>query len=278
MTTPRQPMSRLFTILLALSALPAHAGDLPLSVHLYGFLNGEVEYVRALGGASPVTSHVRVADGNSRLGLAGAYSLSPQTDVNVQLEGLLTSFAQGGINDLGQSVTLMSRNTYVGVSDKRFGKLLVGYYDNAYRSLVGTGNGFGGNWGLTELGLDLWSNTSAAVSGGFQSLFGRGEARLANSIHYHSPQLFGITVNLSYGLDQIMSEGGRRDHFSAAAQYKLGGLGIGVGYDYQANTGIDYDRLYRGEGMHLGAENGVSTSFYKVLVSYTLPTHTYIGF
>ena len=275
-------MSRSKKLLLALAALAplsARADGLPLSVHLYGFLNGQVEYTRALGGASPLTPHLRVSDGNSRLGLFGAWSLNDNTEVDVQLEGLLNGFEQGGVNDLGQTASLMSRNSYVGVTDKRFGTLLAGYYDNAYRSLVGTGSSFGGNWGLTELGLDLWNNTSAAVSGGYQSLFGRGEARLANSVHYRSPTLFGAQLALSYGVDEVMLEGGRRDHASAALLYTFRGLKLGVGWDHQANTGVDFDRLYRGEGMQLAGVNDVATNFYKIIVSYTVPrTRTYVGF
>jgi predicted porin len=251
--------------------------DVPISLRTYGFLNGEVEWVRALGGTTPYSPRMRVSDGNSRFGIFGAWNVTPQTAVQVQIEALLNNFEQGGINDLGHFGTLASRNTFVGVSDKRFGALLVGYYDNAYRSLVGTGGGFGGNLGLTELGLDLWNNTSAALSGGFANLFGRGETRLANSIHYHSPELFGARVALSYSFDEAQAQGGRRDRFSAAALYKYQGFGIGLGYDHQANTGVDSDALLAGEGMRIIGVNDVSTNFYKVIVSYTAPTGTYLG-
>ena len=266
-------------VLAALLALPCatRAADLPISVRIYGFLNAELEWVRALGGATPYTPRMRVSDGNSRIGINGVWNLTPKTEVQVQLEALLNNFEQGGVNDLGRFSTLASRNSFVGISDQRFGMLLAGHYDNAYRSLVGTGGRFGGNLGLTELGLDLWNNTSAALSGGFANLFGRGEARLANSIHYHSPNLFGAQVALSYGFDEAQAEGGRRDRLSAAALYKFYGFGIGLGYDRQANTGVDTDALQRGEGMRLGPVNDVSTNFYKAIVSYTAPTGTYLG-
>jgi predicted porin len=276
-------MSSKILLVLAL-ALPAaaRADELPLQVHPSGFLNGEVEWARAIGGTTPYSPRMRVSDGNSRFGIFGSYALSPQLEVQVQLEGLLNNFAAGGVNDQGQTFSLMSRNTFIAVSDKRFGTLLAGYYDNAYRSLVGTGGPFGGNWGLTDLGLDLWNNTSAAMSGGFSSLFGRGESRLANSVHYRSPDIFGMRVTVSYALDEALAQGGRRDHFSAAALYTfegpLKGLSAGVGFDHQANTGIDFDRLYRGQGMQLGAENDVGTTFYKAIVSYLAPTGTYVGF
>ena len=199
-TIVRRPLfrSRETLLVIALLAFPcaARAADLPLSLRLYGFLNAEIEWVRALGGATPYRPRRRVSDGNSRFGIFGAWDMTEQTQVQVQLEALLNNFEQGGINDQGHIGTITSRNSFVGVSDKRLGTLLAGYYDNAYRSLVGSGGRFGGNLGLTELGLDLWNNTSAALSGGFGNLFGRGEARLANSIHYHSPGSDGTTVRL----------------------------------------------------------------------------------
>jgi len=272
-------------VISALLALPFSARavdlpippDVPIAVRIYGFLNGEVEWVRALGGATPYTPRMRVSDGNSRFGIFGSWSMTSQTEVQVQLEALLNAFEQGGTNDLGHVGTLTSRNTFVGVSDKRFGTLLLGYYDNAYRSLVGTGGGFGGNLGLTELGLDLWNNTTAAMSGGFPNLFGRGEARLPNSIHYRSPNLFGAQVAFSYGFDEAQAEGGRRDHFSAAALYKFHQFGIGVGYDHQSNTGVDSDALLQGEGIRIVPVNDVSTNFYKAIASYTFSTGTYVG-
>jgi len=273
-------------VLVSLLALPGatSAVEVPLSarfdafsVRIYGFLNAEVEWVRALGGATPYSPRMRVSDGNSRFGIFGKWNMTVQTEVQVQLEALLNNFEQGGVNDLGRTSTLASRNSFVGIKDERFGMLLVGFYDNAYRSLVGTGGEFGGNLGLTELGLDLWNNTTAAVSGGFANLFGRGEARLANSIHYHSPNFFGARVALSYGFDEAQAEGGRRDRLSAAALYTYQGFGIGLGYDRQANTGVDSDALQRGEGMRLGPVNDVSTNFYKVIISYTASTGTYFG-
>jgi predicted porin len=275
-----------FTFLLAAPPARADQAVQPwagLEVKLYGFLNAEVEWVRALGGATPLTSRARVSDGNSRLGLAGSYALSADTKVLVQLEGFLGSFEQGGVDDTGKSMVLESRNSFVGVEDRRAGRLVAGYHDSAYRTLVGTGGDFGGNWGLTATGLDLWNNTSAAVSGGFTSLFGRGESRMKNSLHYTSPELYGAKVMVSYGLDEQAAAGGRRDHLSAAALYHFGALGlpglkIGVGYDHQANTGVDTDKLVLGLGMGTTAVNDVDTSFYKVIVSWLAPTQTYLGF
>jgi predicted porin len=278
--------SKTLLLLAALLALPgtARAFDLvqpspdqPFRIRLYGYLDGEVQWARALGGATPFEARMRVADANSRIGLYAAYRLGPDTDAEVQLEGYLNNFEQGGVNDLGQSATLETRNTYVGVRDSRFGALRIGFYDNAYRSLAGTGDDFVGNFGMTKLGLDLWDNTSAQVSGGFSSLWGRGEARLANSIHYRTPEWYGFRFGASYGFDETEALGGRRDHYSLGATYGWNGFKIGVAWDHQSNTGVDSDALLRGQGMKLTAVNDVSTNFFKGMVSYLAPTGTYIG-
>lgn len=263
----------LFSALL-FSSMPARA-ELPFEIKFYGFLNAEVEYARALGGATPYTARGRVSDGSSRVGVAGTYAISDDTKALVQLEVLLGGFEQGGVDDLGHIFSL--RNSFIGMDDTRFGKLLIGQNDSAYRSLVGTGNAFGGNWGLTALGLDLWSNTSAGMSGAFGSLFGRGEARLKNSVHYFSPEIAGIRLAASYGLDELMVAGGRRDHASVALLYSFDQLSIGIGFAHQANTGVDTVRLRRGLGMNLGAVNDEDVAFYKAIVSYVLPWGTYLG-
>ncbi len=108
-------------------------------------------------------------------------------------------FEQGGVNDQGASSTLTSRNSFVGISDDRFGQVLVGNYDSVYRSLVGSGSELGGNLGMSSHGLDLWNNTSAQMSGNANSVFSRGEARLKNSVHYLSPTWAGVQFGGSYG-------------------------------------------------------------------------------
>jgi hypothetical protein len=153
---------------------------------------------------------------------------------------------------------------------------VAGNSDSAYRILVGSGVDLGGNLGLTVFGLDLWNNTSAQMSGNPDSVFSRGEARFKNSVHYLSPDWI-VRVAGSYSFDEAASSGVRRDRYALAARLKLGALQLGAGFDYQPDTGADVDALEQGFGLHTGAEDGVSTCFYKAVASYTLPTGTYLG-
>jgi predicted porin len=262
-------------LLLSLSGLAR--ADLPLNFNLYGFLNAEVESVGADGGATPYRHRGRVSDGNSRIGFSGSIDVDEHTRGLWQLEGALNEFEQGGVNDQGSTSTLTSRNSFVGISDDRFGQVLIGNYDSVYRSLVGSGGELGGNLSMTTHGLDLWNNTSAQMSGNANSVFSRGEARYKNSVHYLSPQWAGVQFGASYGMDEALANGANHDRFALAAKYTAGPFEIGVGFDHQQNSGADFDQLFQGFGFAVDGQNGVHTSYAKVVASYKLPTHTYLG-
>jgi predicted porin len=247
------------------------------ATNFYGFLNGEVESVKANGGTTPYSARGRVTDGNSRVGVNGTINVSSTTKAVWQIEASLNNFDQGGVNDLGQSTTLTSRNSYLGIEDTRFGRLIVGNVDSAYRSLVGSGGDFGGNLGLSVSGLDLWNNTSAQMTGNNYSLFSRGEARYKNSVHYNTPTVYGFTAAASLSFDEAHNDGLNHNRWSLAVKYENGPFKIGAAVDQQANTGVDVDRLQQGWGLQLDNQPAVNTRYAKLVASYTLPTHTYIG-
>jgi predicted porin len=261
----------------ALASLPGAArAELPVQMRIYGFLNAEVERVSATGGATPYGARWRVTDGNSRLGFSGELELGRAFQGLWQLEGGLNNFEQGGVNDKGISAVLVSRNTFVGVQHGRWGRLVLGFNDSVYRSLVGSGGALGGNLGLSSLGLDLWNNTSAQVSGNPDSVFSRGEARFKNSIHYLSPDWL-VRVGGSYGFDEAVANGRSRDRLSVAARLAWKGIQLGAGVDRQGNTGANPDALEQGLGLRVDAQPEVATYFVKAVASYTAPTGTYVG-
>jgi predicted porin len=250
---------------------------LKIDTTIYGFLNGQLESVQATGGATPYNTRGRVSDGNSRIGFRGNIGVSDDLKGIWQLEAALNNFDQGGVNTRGESSTLSSRNSYVGIESTRFGQFVVGNNDSVYRSLIGSGGELGGNLGLTVRGLDVWNNTSAQMSGNFDSVFSRGEARYKNSAHYLSPTWYGLQVGGSYGFDENQESNSNRGRWSVAAKYTWGPLSVGVGYDRQNNTGVNTDALVEGYGFHTMDSSGVNTSFAKIVAVYKLPTHTTIG-
>jgi hypothetical protein len=238
---------------------------------VYGFLNAQVEIAEATGGATPYWGRGRVSDGNSRLGFAGSIDVAAGLHAIWQLEGGLGSFEQGGLNDRGALGILASRNTFAGLEHPEYGRLVFGFNDSAYRSMVGSAGAFGGNLGLTKTGLDLWNNTTAQTSGNPDSLFGRGEARYANSLHFDSPVVYGTQLGLSYGFDEIAAGYRLRNRFSAGLTYEYGPFKVGIGYDHQMNTGVDQVGLFSGLPFSVGAADGVSTSFAKALATFVHP-------
>jgi predicted porin len=250
---------------------------------VYGFLNVQLERSWAKGGATPFDPRFRVVDGGSRIGFAGAVAVGADTSALWQLEGALAGFEQGGLTDQGAHTSIVSRNSFVGVENRRLGRLVAGNNDSAYRRLVGSGGDMGGNLGLTVLGLDLWNNTSAQFSGNGKSIFGRGEERYHNSLHYVSPALplfherSAIQVAASFATDQTLSTSARRDRFSLAALFRVGGFSLAAAYDRQANTGVDVDNLEQGFGLRTEALNGVATYYYEVIASFRCPFGTYVG-
>jgi predicted porin len=251
--------------------------NMKVDTTIYGFLNGQLESVQAQGGATPYSTRGRVSDGNSRLGFRGNIGVAQDLKGVWQLEAALNNFDQGGVNTRGESTTLSSRNSYVGIESLKFGTFVIGNNDSVYRSLVGSGGEFGGNLGLTVHGLDVWNNTSAQLSGNFDSIFSRGEARYKNSAHYLSPVVYGLQAGASYGFDEDEVSNTRRGRWSVAAKYSLGAFSIGAGYDRQNNTGVDTDAAVQGYGFRTTDTAGVNTSFAKIIGRYKLPTATTIA-
>jgi len=263
---------------LLMAAPAAQAADAgALSYKIYGFVNAEIETVKAKGGTTPYQQRGRVTDGNSRLGVYSTFAVDDELKAVLQLEGSLNSFDQGGVSDNGSTSTLTSRNSYVGLDHVRFGRVLVGNYDSAYRSLVGSGGAMGGNLGLSVLGLDLWNNTSAQLTGNAYSVFSRGEARYKNSVHYFSPEWNGLTAAASYGFDESRNAGLNRGRFSMAFKYQTGALQVGLAVDQQQNTGVDIDKGEAGWGFRTAGQDGATTRFVKLVATYELPTRTMIG-
>ena len=256
-----------------LASLAAIKADMSI----YGFLNGQIESVEATGGATPYRSRGRVSDGNSRIGFKGNIGVSDDLKAIWQLEGSLNSFDQGGTNTRGETSTLTTRNSYVGLSSVRFGTVIVGNNDSVYRSLVGSGGEFGGNLGLTVHGLDVWNNTSAQMSGNADSVFSRGESRYKNSAHYLSPVWNGLQAGASYGFDENRDNDTRRNRWALAVKYTNGPLTLGAGYDRQNDTGVDTAAIAQGLGFRTTGAAGTDTTFAKVDARYVLPTHTMFG-
>ncbi len=248
----------------SLAALVATLFAVPFAAHadvtIYGFISSGLESTKATGATDGVTynSRTRVTDNNSRLGFKGFEDLGNGTKAIWQVESSLRNFEQGGTNDKGQSATLATRNSFVGLDNSSFGQVLVGQNDSAYKT-------------LTYAGLNLFQNDTPENNGA-ASVYSRGEARLTNSVHYFSPNWAGFQVGASYGADETRTSGTNKNRISVAGNYTNGGLIAALGYDRQNDTG-----LANTGGTSVSTVAGQSTSYTKLAASYKFATGTLIG-
>ena len=269
-----------------LAALVASLFILPVAAHadvtIYGFISAGIESVKATGNGNPAndyTSRTRVSDYNSRIGFKGNEDLGNGTKAIWQVESSLNNFEQGGVSDKGTSATLGTRNTFVGIDNADFGKVLLGNNDSAYKTLSGSGN--------SALGVDILINTTAE-NFGKSSVNGRGEARLTNSIHWYSPNWAGFKLGASWGVDEA-----RLQDYTDGSSTDSKRLSLGLAYNWQGlNLSTAWDRRYDSavkantNSIYSGATNtppdangtsGKNVSMYNIAGSYKFDFGTYIG-
>jgi predicted porin len=278
-------------------------------VTIYGFISSGVESIAANGTANAaptglsgpslaavnagyalnngsIPTRNRVADENSRIGFKGTEDLGNGLNSVWQVENSLRDMAGGGTNDKGQTAAFATRNTFVGLKDNTFGQIILGYNDSAYKR-------------YTNVGANVMADTSADTMGsssGLTDIASRGDDRLANSVHYDSPSWNGLQFGASYGFDEAnvsnttSTPDGNSPQADVAASYTQGGLKIGIGYDYRADSGYKsvtaaslatpyaYNGTTKPNGQNAGVVLGqatsltthidASTSFAKAAVSY----------
>ena len=253
-----------------LAALVATLFAVPFAAHadvtLYGFVSAGIESTKATGNGDQTKdykSRGRVVDSNSRIGFKGLEDLGNGTKAIWQVESSLRNFENGGTNDKNQTASFATRNSFVGLDDATYGKVLLGQNDSAYKALAGSG-------AASYLLLDPMGDTTAENNGA-SSTYSRGEARLTNSIHYFSPTWNGFKFGASYGTDETRAydanlERTNRQVYSLGANYVNGGLTVAGGYNRTNDTAFGAT-----------AANGKNLTFYKLAGSYKFATGTFVG-
>ncbi|OQS40260.1 porin [Chromobacterium haemolyticum] len=250
----------LAALLAAMFALPvvAHA-----DVTIYGFLSGGIESSKATGsGGSEYSSRTRIVDHNSRIGFKGFEDIGGGTKAIWQVENSLRNFEQGGTNDKGQSATFATRNTFIGLDNGDFGRVLLGQHDSAYKMFTGSSN--------SALGTDLMVNTTADNFGS-SSVNSRGEARLANSVHYYSPSWAGFKLGGSWGVDESRTNGTDAKRISLGLGYTWQGLNLAAAWDRQYDKGVTPNTTTT------STTSGKNVTFYSIAASYKFDTGTFVG-
>lgn len=209
-------------LVVALSA--ACASPLALAdVTIYGTLNNSLESVKATGAANSandVKSTSRVSSNTSKIGFKG------NEDLGNGLKAIWQVEQEVSIDDGGtRKGNWATRNTFVGL-DGRFGQVMLGNYDSAYK--------------MVKYLIPL--EDGVADFTGANGIIGRGQQRMKNSVQYRSPNFSGFSFGASYGTDETRavlanSERTNAQAWALAAQYNANGLLLGGAFERRDDTG-----------------------------------------
>lgn len=208
---------RNFLLAACLAAAPlglAEAGE----VTVYGRAHISLDYIddgEEAGGS--------FASNSSRIGFRASHTLEAGLKVLAQVEQEIRYDQPGG--------TFSSRDTFLGV-EGRAGLLRLGYMDTPLKSLRDNTDQFSDRIGdarnlvrLQELGADF-------------------DMRFRNGIHYRTPDLHGVRVDLHYSVDNMPRE---REESYAASSGALSWRGkasyLALAYELQDETDFSAVRL-----------------------------------
>lgn len=192
----------------------AHAAD----VSVYGRAHVSLDYLD--DGAEAGGSF---SSNSSRIGFKATHALESGLKVTAQIEQEVRYDQPGG--------TFSSRDTFIGL-EGRAGLLRLGYMDTPLKSLRDNTDQFSDRIGdarnlvrLQELGADF-------------------DMRFRNSIHYRSPDLHGLRVDLHYSVDNMPRE--REESYAAssgALSWRSKSNYLALAYELQDETDFSAVRL-----------------------------------
>jgi predicted porin len=244
-------------------------------VTMYGFISAAVESVKTSGATNGGNSGsaMRVTDQTSRIGFKGTEDLGDGRSAIWQVESAV-KFTGGGTGLNGTTSTLASRNSFVGLADRSYGTLQMGYYESAYRRFT-----------TMNVGTDLMVNTTAGtdVALNYQGVVNRGDARLKNSVHYTTPTWNGFQAGVSWGADENAANYGKtgsQQRLSFGGQYSDGGFIVAAGYDRQNNLAANLSTAVSSSqplAEQFSAMANTNISFSKLAAGYKTSFGTYFG-
>jgi predicted porin len=195
------------------------------SVTLYGLVDNGITYQNSstsLGSTTGGRSAVKMSTGvwlGSRFGLKGAEDLGGGLKAIFQLEAGVntnngTSQFSGG---------MFTRQSWVGLSDPRYGVLTAGRQYTAYYTLLSpyTPN----NWLTGYFGAHPGDIDALDV-----------DYRANNSLVYMSPELYGFTVGGSYAFGGVPGSLNAGSSWSAGVRYVHGPYGIAAAFQRVNNS------------------------------------------
>ena len=143
----------------------------------------------------------------SRIGLKGSEALSGNTDLLYQLEY--------GVNVDANTDQFYSRDTYLGLQNAQYGKVLAGR--------------------LTAIDdyVNFANVTQGGVLGGDNVLASYDAPRLNNSFAYFTPSYNNMQFMAMYAMDENnVTDSADRDVFAVGGKYAMGPMNVGATYTY----------------------------------------------
>lgn len=183
------------------------------NVTIYGRIHAGIDRVTqsATPGKAGETL-VRVSDNSSKFGLRGTEDLGGGMTAFFQIEG------NAKIDD--GTGALNSKDTYVGLGGKTYGRLMLGRFATPVRQMNNYSNRFLGE------GIQDDANISQLGGDGFNR-------RSSNSISYQTPQFGAFTATVYRASENEAANGDRI--LSGMLQYGAGPLKAGLGYETHKN-------------------------------------------
>lgn len=191
----------------------AHAQS---SVTMYGIIDDGVTYVNNVSGHSTYLMQSGISQG-SRWGIQGTEDLGGGTSAVFRLEN-------GFNNNTGtasQGGRMFGRAAYVGLSNTRYGALLLGRQNEMVGDYIGQYSA-NGNWGIMIPHPGDMDNNGI-------------DYRINNAVRYNSPVIAGFRGSALYSLGGVAGQFNRDSVKSFGLNYANGGLGVAAAY-----TSIDH--------------------------------------
>ena len=161
---------------------------LPASVTIYGRIDLALE-----ANSNGSTNRTAVQNFSSRLGFKGAHAF------NEDLSGVFQIETGVAPDDTTQSKTLASRNSFVGLTSKAMGGVLVGTHDMPLKSMEGTATSLWAEGDLQELIIHGKASRSAIGSAVIDNV----HTRRTNMLMYTSPKFADVVAKLAYSPDEV---------------------------------------------------------------------------
>ena len=209
----------------AIAALSVSAANAAPTVYGKAFLTldlveADVDF-SGPGGSANVNADERTSlnSNASRIGLKGSETLTANTDLLYQLEY--------GINVDNNKDQFYSRDTYLGLQNAQYGKVLAGR--------------------LTAIDdyVNFANVTQGGVLGGDNVLASYDAPRLNNSFAYFSPSYNNMQFMAMYGMDELTPDADGRDVevFALGGKYSMGPMNVGATYTQAAGDELKAIRL-----------------------------------